>query len=116
MGFQIFLSVLVLIAMIRLIVQFIKKHINLFYFLFFTTVWSLAVFLSWNVPLLNKIGQSLGMQRGATMLVYMALFILFYFLFVGITKFYRLEQDINKLVKNDAVRNFKENHKIEDGL
>lgn len=104
--FQMFLSLLVIIAIIRLIVQYYKKHINTFFFLFFLAVWCLVFFLNWNNAILNKFGHLLGIERGATILVYIGLLLLSYSVFVGIIKFYKVEQDIDKLVQKDAVNGF----------
>lgn len=112
MGFQIILSLLIVVAIIRLFVQFYKKHINFFFFFFFLTVWSMVLFLNWNNPLLNRLGSFLGIKRGATILVYIGLFLLFYFAFVSIIRFYELEQDVNKLVKKDAIDDFLKRYNI----
>jgi len=112
MGFQIILSGLILVALIRLSVQFYKKHINSFVLLFFLAIWGVVLFLTWNAGLLNKFGRLLGIERGATILVYIGLFMLFYYVFVSMLKFYKLEQNIDKLVKKDAIRNFLERYNL----
>lgn len=112
MGFQILLSLLVFIVVIRLFVQFRKKHINFFFFFFFLMVWLLVLFFNWNNNLLNKIGNTLGLERGVDFLVYTALFLLFYYVFVSIIRFYRLEQEINKLVRKDAINDFLKRYNI----
>ncbi len=106
MGFQICLSTLILIAITRLIIQFHKKHINPFFFLFFLIIWCSVFFLNWNNALLNKFGNLLGMERGADVLVYIGLFLLFYYMFASIIKSYKIERDIDKLVRKDAVDDF----------
>lgn len=106
MAFQIILSLLILVAIFRLCAQFYKKYINSFFFLFFFIVWSLILFLIWNTGLLNRIGRLLGIERGATILIYMALFFLFYYVFVTVIRFYKIEQDIDRMVRKDAVEDF----------
>ncbi|MBN1384717.1 MAG: DUF2304 domain-containing protein [Elusimicrobia bacterium] len=106
MGFQIVLTLLISVAIIRLIVQFYEKRINSFFFFFFMSIWCSVIFLAWNPAFLNKIGGLLGIPRGATVLVYIGLFLLFYYVFVSIIRFYILEQDINKLVRKNAVDEF----------
>lgn len=114
MWFQVSLSLLVLVAVIRLFVQFKKRHINLFTFSFFLIVWLSVLFLNWNNSPLNKIGKLLGLERGADILVYVGLFLLFYYVFVSTIKFYKLEQDINKLVRRDAIEDFCKKYNIEN--
>lgn len=106
MNFQIILSLLIIFAIIRLFFQLLKKHINLVEFLFFISAWLIVFFFNWNNDILNKIGKLFGVEKGASVLVYISLFFLFYYVFVSIVKFYRIEREINKLVRKDAVGDF----------
>lgn len=112
MGFKIILTVLVAVAIVRLVLRFYKMRINSFFFFFFMTIWSSVIFLTWNIGFLNKIGHLVGIERGATVLVYVGLFILFYYVFVSIIRFYILEQDINKLVRKNAIDDFVKKYNI----
>lgn len=114
MGFQIILTLLISVAIIRLIIQFYEKRINSFFLFFFLIIWSSIIFLSWNISFLNKIGGLLGIQRGATVLVYIGLFLLFYYVFVSIIRFYIIEQDINKLVRKSSVDEFLKKYNIKN--
>ncbi len=114
MGFQILLSIFIVIGIIRLTVQFYKKQINSFFFIFFLLIWSVVLFFNWNNALLNKMGRVLGIDRGATVLVYAGLFLLFYHAFVSTIRFYELERNIDKLVRKDAVRDFVHRYGIKD--
>lgn len=113
MGFQIILSLLVLVALIRLFVQYIKKNINHFFFIFFAIVWFSVLFFTWNIDILDKFGSLLGLERGADILVYIALFLLFYYVFVSIVKTYMLEDKISKLVRKDAINDFLKRYNID---
>lgn len=115
MGFQILWSVLIIFVIVRLFAQFHKKHITLFPFLFFLLAWGIVLFLNWNNALLNRLGHMLGIERGATILVYTALSILFYYVFISMMKFHKLEQEISRLVKKDAVGDFAKRYGIKNG-
>lgn len=115
MGLQIIMSLLIFAAIFRLCVQFYKKHVHLFFFLFFLMIWCFVLFLSWDNTLLNRMGYVLGIDRGATALVYLALFFLFYYVFVTIVRFYKIEQDIDKLVRKGAVEDFLKRYKSGPG-
>lgn len=106
MLFQTFLSLLIFIIIIRLTMQFLEKNISLFFFLLFLSVWLLVLFFNWNNSILNRIGLLLGLARGADAIVYTALVILFYFIFVCMIRFYKIKQDIDKLIKKDAKDDF----------
>lgn len=110
MNFQIILTIFVSIALLRLCIQFWKKNINLFTFFFFLVVWSVVLFFNWNNTFLNKLGSLLGLEHGASLLVYIALFLLFYYVFVSLIKLHKIEQEISKLVKKDAVNEFLKKH------
>lgn len=112
MGFQILFTFVILLAILRLCIQFYKKSINSFFFLFFFIVWCIAIFLTWNVELLNNLGHLLGIERGANILVYFSLLFLFYYAFVTIIRLYKIEQEINILVKKDAVEDYFKNKQI----
>lgn len=114
MGFQIFLSIFVFIAILRLFVQFKKKNITPFFFLFFLFIWAFVLYFAWNTTLLDKIGGLLGLERGADILVYLALFLLYYYVFVSIIRFYKLEGEINKLTRKDAINDFLKRYNIEE--
>jgi hypothetical protein len=114
MGFQIIFSALIFMAVIRLCVQFRKKNIKPFFFFFFISVWVLVLFLNWNKPFLKMIGHLLGIERGAAILVYFGFFLVFYYIFVSLIKFYKIEQDINKLITKEAVNDFLKRYQARD--
>jgi len=93
-------------------VQFYKKHINAFSFFFFLTVWAFALFLNWDNAFIRKMGDLLGKREGARILVYAALFLLFYYVFISAMKFYKLEQDINTLIRKEAMNDFLKRYSI----
>lgn len=113
MGFQIILSVLIIIAIIKLTIRFYKREINRFYFILFLTIWSLIFLLDLNNSFVKKIGYVLGMQTGANVLVYIGMFLLFYYVFVSEVKFYKMERDIHELVKKNAKEDFMNRYKKE---
>jgi len=90
--FQKILTLLIGMAILRLVIQFYKKRINAFFFLFFLGMWSTILFFNWNNIFLNKIGHLFGIDRGATVLVYIGLFLLFYYVFVSLVRFYIVAQ------------------------
>lgn len=106
MGFQIILSVLIFIAIIKLCTQFFKRHMDLVTFSFFLACWILGFFLIWSMRFLNKIGDLLGLAYGVNILVYSGIFLIFYCLFIGALKIYKLEKDIGKMVKKETLKDF----------
>lgn len=113
MIFQIILSLLIILVIIRLLSQLFRKYINYAVFFFFLSIWVFVFYLNWNNEILNKIGNVFGVERGVNLVIYTALFFLFYYVFVSIIKFYRIERQINKLVKKDAVDDFLKRHERE---
>ena len=111
MGFQIILSTLIFLVIIRLCAQFYKGRIAAALFLFFLWIWGMSLILIWNIKFLNKIAHSLGLYQGVNILIYCGLFLLFYLAYLGVLKFYKLEQDINKLVRKSAIDDFLKRHK-----
>ncbi|MBD3271643.1 MAG: DUF2304 family protein [Elusimicrobia bacterium] len=114
MVFQYILTMLIGMAVLRLIIQYYKKRINSFFFIFFFCIWSVVLFFNWNNEFLNRIGHLFGIDRGATVLVYFGLFLLFYFVFVSLVRFYIVEHDINKLVMKTAVHDFIRKYNLEN--
>lgn len=114
MRFQIILSIFICIALARLLIQFKKRRIGIFYFLFFLSVWLSIFFLTWNNAFLNKIGKLIGLDRGAFFLIYIGLAFLFYYVFVSTVRFYQLEKKINVLIRNYAIDDFLKRHSVSD--
>jgi len=114
MVLQVILSLLILVAAIRLLAHFYKKRISLLFLIFFLTIWCLVLFLNWNSLLLNRFSDFLGIGRGAITLAFIGFFMLLYYVFVSLVRFYELEQEINKLARRDAIDDFMRHHDIED--
>lgn len=114
MIFRIVLSILVIVAIARLCVQFYNKRINSFFLSFFLLVWGAVLFLTWNTAFLYKLGRLFGVQRGVNVLIYIGLFLLFYYAFVSLIRIYKIERDVDVLVKKMAINDFLKNYDVGD--
>lgn len=69
-------------------------------------MWGVIFWLDLNNSFVKKIGNILGMQAGANVLVYIGMFLLFYYVFLSEVKFYKMERDIYELTKKNAKDDF----------
>jgi len=80
-----------------------RKKLNFLHFLvFFWWTWVLILF-AFDINLLNKFWQFFGVARGADLIVYISIILLFWFYFELLNK--KVKQDLNftKFVTNDAI-------------
>ncbi|MBP7087934.1 MAG: DUF2304 domain-containing protein [Candidatus Omnitrophica bacterium] len=111
MGFQALLSVLIIFAIIRLFIQFHRKHITALLFIFSLVMWMGVFFLNLNNDIVQMIGHFLGINDGVRVIIYIAIFLLFYYVVVSAVKFHEIEKKIDLLVKKDAVDSFAKKYK-----
>lgn len=114
MGFQALLSALIIFAIARLFIQFHRKHITTLFFTFSLAIWVGVFFLNLNNSVVQMVGHFLGINDGVRVIIYIALFLLFYYAILGAVRFHEIEKKIDILVKKDAVDSFSKKYKLED--
>ena len=114
MGFQALLSILIIFAITRLFIQFYRKHITTLLFAFSLGIWISVFLLNLNNDAVQMLGRFLGINDGVRVLIYIALFLLFYYAILSAVRFHEIEKKIDILVKKDAVDSFSKKYKLKD--
>ncbi|MBU4360244.1 DUF2304 domain-containing protein [Candidatus Parcubacteria bacterium] len=102
---QILLSFFILFVVFKLFLRFRKKTLQSIAFLIWLIFWLLALIAVWVPGLLTQIANLLGIGRGADLIFYISLLIIFYLIFRIYIKFEKIEKDITKIVRKDALTN-----------
>lgn len=74
---------------------------------FWTFIWGTGLILIWRPEVTNLLANSVGIGRGADLVLYVAVITLFFFGFVIIISVDRLERQMTKLVQHQALEEFR---------
>lgn len=107
MHVQQILAILVIIFfLIRVIKQKQSDYINSYEFYFWLIFWILSAIIILFLPSLDALVFNLGFSAsGIEFLIYLAVAVLFYFIFRLRLRIARLEHDITKIIKEIAIKN-----------
>ena len=96
--------VIALFSLLMVLIRFRKKQISLREFSLWGVFWIiLGVFIVYPY-LMSRLATLVGVGRGVDVIVYLGLILLFYLVFKINVRMERIEQDITKIVKEEALR------------
>ncbi len=97
--FQIIFTIFIIIVLLKTISRFRGKEINFAWLLSWVIFWLLAemVVLSPNVS--DQLAHAVGIGRGADLVIYASLALLFFFFFRLLTQFEKQKREITKLTR-----------------
>lgn len=101
---QIVILVFVAFAVINIVSRFKKRYLNLNQTILWLIVWFGAAFVTIDPDASVFFAQLLGVTRGADLIIYFSLIILFYLLFMVQIKIERIERNITKIVQDRALK------------
>ncbi len=101
---QILLSLLIIFALYRLIRNFLNKKISKIDFIGWLCFWLIALTIVIYPDITNWLARFLGIGRGADVIIYFALIIIFYFLFSFSRKLRSMEKSITDVVREISIR------------
>jgi hypothetical protein len=101
---QILLSLLIIFALYRLIGNFLNKKISKIDFIGWLCFWLIALTIVIYPDITNWLARFLGIGRGADVIIYFALIIIFYFLFSFSRKLRSMEKSITDVVREISIR------------
>lgn len=103
----------ILFVLWRTVLRFKKGDITNRELIIWSIFW-LLVALATIVPKQTDIvAQWLGVERGADLLVYLSIIVLFFIVFKIIVKLEKIDRNITKIVRNTAIKNVEEDKKNE---
>src|SRR3989338_3339437 len=96
--------VIALFSLLMVLIRFRKKQISLREFSLWGVFWIiLGVFIVYPY-LMSRLANLVGVGRGVDVIVYLGLILLFYLVFKINVRMERIEQDITKIVKVEALK------------
>lgn len=105
---QILAILFVLFTLWRVAFKFKKREIKLSEFLTWLIFW-LAVGVAFVTPeSLTKLANILGIGRGADLVLYVAVVVVFYLIFRIFVRLEKMERNITKVVRQDALKQDKD--------
>lgn len=104
MAIQITITLFVLFAASRILVQFKQKNVGLAGLLFWILVWMAALTVVYWPGVVDGLAQWFGIGRAIDVLVYFGLLIAFYLIYRLYIKIVELEQAITKIVRASALK------------
>lgn len=80
-----------------------RKKMNILHFIVFFLWWGIVILFALNQPLLDQFGKFFGIARGADLLVYISLILLFYFYIDVLNKHTKDKFQLTRLISQDAI-------------
>lgn len=101
---QILLSLFILFALIKVFGRFRAKEISFWPLVFWKIFWLAVVVVVWQPNLSTEIANRLGVGRGADLIMYVSVAVLFYLFFRISVRLEGLERNITKIVREIALK------------
>lgn len=103
MFIQILISLFALFALSKVLGKFKKQTLAKSEFVLWFVFWILTAILVWLPNGLTKIANALGIGRGADLIFYASLIIIFYLIFRIYLKLEKMEKNITKIIRKNAL-------------
>lgn len=104
---QILLIIFSIFALSRVLYRYKKSGISGRETILWAIFWCIVIVVSLIPDVTSKIANFLGVGRGADLVVYVSLIILFFLLFKIFARLYRIEKDISKIIEHIAINKSK---------
>ncbi len=103
LGIQIILGIFALLTLLRTVSQFRRGRIGVMWMLGWSVVWVSVGVVAFLPNATQMLARFLGVGRGADLVIYAALSLIFFLLFKVFVKLEALERDISTLVREAAL-------------
>lgn len=107
---QIIVSIFLILIIIRTLSRYQNKDLSLKETLSWLIVWLGTGIVFWFPQYTTKLANILGIGRGADLITYLAIIILAYLVFRIFIHLDKIEKNITKITRKDALDNVKENN------
>lgn len=107
MLFKLFLIAFALFAIDRARRQYVKKHVSKYWFVAWTMMWAVVVFIALLPRAIDELARIVGVERGADLLVYVAVVVLVYTVHRMLIRQRRHSEEMTELVRTIAIERAK---------
>lgn len=101
---QIFLSLFVLFALLKVAGRFKERELGTISLLFWCCFWLIVAYVVWVPQFASEVANYLGVGRGADLVLYVSAAVLFYAVFRLTVRIEKIERNITKIVKELAIK------------
>lgn len=101
---QIIISFFIVFVLLRLVVRFKKSDLKISEFVSWLLFWLMAGVAVWLPNFLTSLANLVGIGRGADLVLYVGIVLVFYFIFRIYTRLEKMERNITKIVRQDALK------------
>jgi len=105
---QILVTIFIIFILLKLFLQKQKSKISLVAFLVWFLLWLAVLIVFWLPDTTSYLAAWLGIGRGADLVVYVSILVIFYMVFKIFVRLNKIDEEITKVVRNDAIKNVKE--------
>jgi len=110
--FQILILILIAVVVYKATRRLIKKDLTVWLYLLWLSLWLVvAVFVVWP-GILSQLAYWAGIGRGVDLIIYLAIFGLFYLIFKLNLRLDKMERNISELVRKLAINHAKDKKKV----
>ncbi len=102
---QILLTIFIIFALTRIVFKFKQNKLKPTEFFSWALLWLAGLVVVWLPNATTKIANFLGIGRGADLIFYLSLVIIFYLLFKIYLRIENIEKNITKFTKTEAINN-----------
>lgn len=108
MYLQILVTIFIVFILLKLFLQKQKNKISLLSFLIWFLLWLAILLVFWLPDTTSYLAAWLGIGRGADLVVYLSIVAIFYMIFKIFVRLNKIENEITRVVRADAIKNVKE--------
>ena len=101
--FQILILIFVAFVIFKSVKRLTKKEISFWLFLFWVSIWVFVALVSVFPVIIEKAAEFVGIGRGVDLVVYTAVFALFYLMFKIYVRVNKVEKEISQIVRKIAI-------------
>ena len=104
---QIIVTLFVIIILFKLFKQRQASKLSISSFLAWLLLWLIVLVVFWQPATASYLANFLGIGRGADLIIYLSIIIIFYLLFKIFVHLNKIETEITKIIREDAIKNAK---------
>jgi hypothetical protein len=105
---QLILVAFAVFAVSRVVIRFRRGGLPIVHLVLWTLFWSATIVVALRPSTTSRVASALGVGRGADVVVYLALVLVFYLLFRSFGRIEELERQITRVVRAAALRELEE--------
>ncbi|MFA6307575.1 MAG: DUF2304 family protein [Patescibacteria group bacterium] len=105
---QILVTIFIVFILLKLFLQKQKNKISFLSFLIWVLLWLMVLIVFWLPDTTSYLAAVLGIGRGADLVVYVSILVIFYMIFKIFVRLNKIEDEITTVVRDNAIKNVKE--------